>query len=283
MSMNRNRSGARYFGTYLFISVLAFVMIYPLLWMVASSLKPTADIFSSLSLIPSSLHWESYVQGWMGFGNQNFSLFFYNTFKLIVPTVCLTLVSSAVVAYGFARLDFPFRKILFALMISTLMLPTTVLVVPRYILFKNLGWLDSYLPFFVPALFAGQSFFIFMLVQFIRGIPKELDESAVIDGCNTFQIMTRILMPLCKPALFSVALFEFIWRWNDFFNQLIYISSVSKYPLALGLRITIDVGSTVNWNQVLAMSVVTMLPPVIIFALAQKYFVEGIATTGLKG
>ena len=283
MSMNRNRSGALYFGTYLFISVLAFVMIYPLLWMVASSLKPTADIFSSLSLIPSSLHWESYVQGWMGFGNQNFSLFFYNTFKLIVPTVCLTLVSSAVVAYGFARLDFPFRKILFALMISTLMLPTTVLVVPRYILFKNLGWLDSYLPFFVPALFAGQSFFIFMLVQFIRGIPKELDESAVIDGCNTFQIMTRILMPLCKPALFSVALFEFIWRWNDFFNQLIYISSVSKYPLALGLRITIDVGSTVNWNQVLAMSVVTMLPPVIIFALAQKYFVEGIATTGLKG
>ncbi len=270
-------------GSHLFLCLLGFVFTYPLIWLVASSLKPTEEIFSSLSIIPSRFMWNAYVSGWVGFGQNNFGTFFMNSLKLVFPTVTLTLLSSIVVAYGFARINFPFRKVLFALMISTLMLPHTVIIVPRYILFKNLGWLDSYLPFYLPALCAGQSFFIFMLVQFLRGLPKELDESAYIDGCNTFQILTRILLPLCKPALFSVILFEFIWRWNDFFNLLIYISSVDKYPLALGLRVTLDVGSTVNWNQVLAMSVVTIIPPVIVFVAAQKYFVEGISTTGLKG
>lgn len=270
-------------GSHVILCLLGFVFTYPLIWLVASSLKPTEEIFSSLSIIPSRFMWSAYVSGWVGFGQNNFGTFFMNSLKLVFPTVTFTLLSSIVVAYGFARINFPFRKVLFALMISTLMLPHTVIIVPRYILFKNLGWLDSYLPFYLPALCAGQSFFIFMLVQFLRGLPKELDESAYIDGCNTFQILTRILLPLCKPALFSVILFEFIWRWNDFFNLLIYISSVDKYPLALGLRVTLDVGSTVNWNQVLAMSVVTIIPPVIVFVAAQKYFVEGISTTGLKG
>jgi oligogalacturonide transport system permease protein len=263
--------------------LLGLVLIYPLLWMFVSSLKPASEIFTSFSLIPSKIVWESYIKGWVGYGKHSFSLFFGNTFFLVIPTIFFTLLSSIVVAYGFARFKFIFKKVLFALMLSSLMLPATVIVIPRYILFRNLGWLDSYLPFYIPALFAGSSFFIFMLVQFLRGIPKELDESAVIDGCNSFQILVRILIPLCKPALFSVALLEFIWRWNDFFNSLIYISSVTKYPLALGLRIALDTSTAVTWNEVLAMSVVTMVPPVLVFACAQNYFVEGITTTGIKG
>jgi oligogalacturonide transport system permease protein len=278
-----SQRGKKHFTSHLLISVLAILLIYPLLWMVASSLKPASEIFTSFSLIPSKIIWESYVKGWIGYGKNSFSLFFINTFILIIPIVFLTLISSIVVAYGFARFNFLFKKVFFALMLSSLMLPTTVIIIPRYILFRNLGWLDTYLPFYVPALFAGSSFFIFMLVQFLRGIPKELDESAVIDGCNSFQILIKILIPLCKPALFSVALLEFIWRWNDFFNSLIYISSVTKYPLALGLRIALDTSTAVNWNEILAMSVVTMIPPVILFAFTQKYFVEGITTTGLKG
>ena len=268
---------------HILISLLALLLIYPLLWMLASSLKPASEIFSSFGLIPSKVIWESYVNGWVGYGRHSFSLFFANTFILIVPTVFFTLLSSIVVAYGFARFNFIFKKVFFALMLSTLMLPATVIIIPRYLLFRNLGWLDTYMPFWIPALFAGSSFFIFMLVQFLRGIPKELDESAVIDGCNSLQILIRILIPLCKPALFSVALLEFIWRWNDFFNSLIYISSVTKYPLALGLRISLDTSTAVTWNEVLAMSVVTMIPPVVLFAFTQNYFVEGIATTGLKG
>lgn len=272
-----------HFLLHLLILFFALIMVYPLLWIIASSLKPSAEIFSSPGLFPSRLVWDSYVKGWVGFGQHSYSLYFLNTFKLVIPTVFFTLLSSTMVAYGFARLDFPLRKLMFALMLSTLMLPTTVIIIPRYLLFKNLGWLNSYLPFYIPALFAGQSFFIFMLVQFFRGIPRELDESAFVDGCNSFVIFYKILLPLCKPAVLTAGLMQFIWVWNDFFNPLIYINSVSKYTLALGLRISIDVGAMVNWNQVLAMAVVTIIPPVLLFAFTQKYFVEGIITTGIKG
>jgi oligogalacturonide transport system permease protein len=269
--------------TYILIALLGFIMIYPLLWIVSGSFKSNDEIFSSFSLIPARISFNSYRTGWIGFGQQTYSRFFSNTFQMVLPSIFFTLISSFLVAYGFARFRFPFKKILFALMLATLMLPKTVIIIPRYILFKNLGWLDSYLPFYLPALLGTQSFYIFMLVQFLRGIPRELDESAVIDGCNSWQILFRILLPLSKPALFSAAIFDFIWTWNDFFNPLIYISSVSKYPLSLGLRMDLDVAAAVRWDKIMAMSVVTMVPPIIIFFFAQKYFVEGITTTGLKG
>ena len=172
---------------------------------------------------------------------------------------------------------------MFGLVIASLMLPNEVIIIPRYMLFNAFGWLNSYKPFIIPAAFATYSFFIFMLVQYIRSIPKELDESAFIDGCSSFRILISIIAPLCKPAMIAVVIFQFVWRWNDFLNALIYISSVKKYPLSLALRMTLDVTDTISWNQVLAMSVLSMLPPIIIFFLAQKYFVEGIATTGIKG
>ncbi|NLW55256.1 MAG: carbohydrate ABC transporter permease [Firmicutes bacterium] len=268
---------------YMFLTILGIVMIYPLLWLISSSFRTNQEIFTSMGLIPKQIITDSYVKGWRGSGQYSYGVFFLNTFKLVIPTVLFTLISSVLVAYGFARFKFPLKKFLFAMMISTLMLPNAVIIIPRYILYRNLGWLDSYLPFTIPALFATYSFFIFMLVQFIRGIPRELDESARIDGCNSFDILVRIIIPLSKPALFSAGIFQFIWRWNDFLNVLIYITSVRKYTLSLALRMSMDITDSVAWNQLMAMSVLTMVPPILIFFFAQKYFVEGIATTGLKG
>jgi oligogalacturonide transport system permease protein len=162
------------------------------------------------------------------------------------------------------------------------MLPNTVIIIPRYIFFKKLRWLDSYLPFIAPAILGAFPFFNFMMVQFFRGLPIELDESAKVDGCSSLRTLLQILLPLCKPALFSVVIFQFVWTWNDFFNALIYINSVKKYPVSLGLRMAIDVAAEINWNQILAMSCVTILPPALLFFIAQKYFVEGISTVGLK-
>ncbi len=268
---------------YLLLIALSVMMIYPLIWMVGASFKENSEIFSSIGFIPKKFVWDSYALGWAGIGQFTFGRFFLNTFKLVIPTVVFTVVSSLSIGYGFARFPLPGKKILMMLMISTLMLPNTVVIIPRYILFKNLGWLDSYLPFIIPALLGTYSFFNYMIVQFIRGIPRELDESATIDGCGPLRILVSILLPLCKPAIFSVIIFQTIWRWNDFFNVLIYVSSVSKFPVSLGLRMTLDNSSKADWNQIMAMSVVSIVPLIVLFFSAQKYFVEGIATKGLKG
>lgn len=268
---------------YILLILVGIMMVFPLIWLISAALKPNNEIFGTLSLIPSRFVWESFTEGWKGSGQFTFGVFFLNTVKLVIPVMLFTLLSSIVVAYGFARFEFPLKKVLFMLMLATLMLPNAVIIIPRFILFDNFGWLDSYRPFYIPAIFATNSFFIFMLVQFLRGIPKELDESAVIDGCNSFMILTRILIPLSKPALFSAAIFQFIWTWNDFFNTLIYVNSVKKFTIALGLRMAIDIQGAVNWNQIMAMSLVAIIPPILVFFFSQKHFVEGIATTGLKG
>ncbi|OUS74353.1 sugar ABC transporter permease [Paenibacillus sp. MY03] len=281
--MTDARNGSNKTLSYVLLVVLGFAMVYPLIWLVVSSFKTNADIFGSSSLFAGSYVTDSYAKGWAGTGQYGFKDFFLNTFVLVVPTVIFTIVSSVVVAYGFARFRFPLQTILFSLMMATLMLPDSTIMIPRYILFNKMGWLDTYLPFIVPAAFATSAFFVYMLIQFFRGLPRELDESAKIDGCNSFTILIRILLPLCKPAIFSVGIFQFIWTWNDFFNSIIYISSVKKFTVSLGLRMTLDASSAVSWNQVLAMSVVSIVPCIILFFMAQKYFVEGISTTGLKG
>lgn len=266
-----------------FLTLFGIVLIYPIIWMISASFKPLPEIFSTVNLIPSKFVITSYINGWKGTGQFGFSTFFFNTFLLVVPTVIATVVSSLLVAYGFARFRFPMKSMLFSLMIATLMLPNAVIIIPSYLLFRNFGWLDTYWTFIIPAAFATYPFFIFMLVQFFRGLPRELDESAVVDGCSSFKILTHILLPLCKPAIVSAALFQFIWTWNDFFNSLIYINSVKKYPISLGLRMSLDNSSISNWDQVMAMSVLSVLPCLLIFFFAQRYFVEGIATTGIKG
>lgn len=269
---------------YLFLILVGFFMIYPLVWLFMGTFKTNTELFGSLSLFPRSFSFESFITGWKGSDQFTYLTFYANTFSLVLPTVLFTVLSTGIVAYGFARFSFPFKKFLFILMISTLMLPDAVLIIPRYIIFNNLGWIDSYKPFVVPAMFACYPFFIFLQIQFIRGIPRELDESAYVDGCNPFITYVRILLPLMKPAVFSVVIFQFLWRWNDYFSNLIYISSVKKYTLSLALKMSIDSqGAITQWSQVLAMSFVSMLPPILLFFFAQKYFVEGISTSGLKG
>ncbi|MCD4760969.1 carbohydrate ABC transporter permease [bacterium] len=269
--------------SHLFLIVIGIIMIYPLIWLFFAAFKDNIEIHSGINLLPKQFNPSGFIKGWKWAGNFTFGYFIINTFKLVLPTVIATVASSTLVAYGFARFSFPFKRILFIIMISTMMLPNAVIIIPRYILFNKFGWLNTYKPFYIPQLFAFAAFFNFMLIQFFRGIPKELDESALIDGCGSFVILTRILLPLCVPAILSVALFQFMWTWNDFFNSLIYINSVAKYPVSIALSMGLDNEALVEWNKILAMSFVGILPPAILFFLMQKYFVEGISTSGVKG
>ncbi len=268
--------------TYLIIVVIGFLMLYPIIWMFFATFKTNEEIFGNTAMLPASFSFQNYIDGWNGTVIP-YTRYFINTALLVLPTTIFTLVSCSLVAYGFARFRFPGKKILFAILIATLMLPNSVIIIPRYTLFNKFHWLDSYLPFYVPALLACYPFFIYQLIQFMRGLPRELDESAYIDGCGTFRVFYRILLPLMKPALFSAALFQFMWTYNDYFNSLIYINSVKKYTVSLALRLSLDAESVVVWGKVLAMAFVAVLPLIVLFFAAQKYFVEGIATSGLKG
>lgn len=284
--MNKNLFKKRLakIASYIFSYGFGFLLIYPVLWMVSSAFKNSSEIFTDVSLMPTVFNFDAFVEGFKGVGNANFLVFFLNSFKIVIPVVVFTLVSGMVVAYGFARFNFPGKKLFFGLMIATLMMPTSVLTIPTYVMFNHFGWIDTYLPFIVPAAFSTSAFFVYMLVQFLRGIPRDLDEAAKIDGCNSFMILVRILVPLCKPVLFSAAIFRFLWTWNDFFGNLIYINSVNKYPISLGLRMAIDnTAGSVNWSSIMAMSVISILPPIILFFSAQEYFVEGIAAGSVKG
>lgn len=269
--------------TYFFLGLAGMLMLFPVIWLFFACFKSNNEIFGSLSLLPRQWSARAFVLGWKTSGTYTYARYFINTFALVLPTTIFTLASCSIVAYGFARFDFPGNRALFMLLISTLMLPNAIIIIPRYALFNKLGWLDSYMSFYAPALLACYPFFVFMLVQFLRGLPRDLDESAYIDGCGAFQCFVRILLPLLKPALFSAGLFQFLWTWNDFFNTNIYINTVAKYPLSLALRMSIDVTSNIEWNQVMAMALVSVLPLIVLFFAAQKYFVEGIATSGLKG
>lgn len=269
---------------YVILVGMGIFMIYPLIWLFFATFKSNQELFGKMSLLPEQFSFDSFLNGWKGSGQFTYNTFYINTFKLVVPTVLFTVISTGIVAYGFARFHFPAKKVLFILMISTMMLPDSVIVIPRYVAFNRFGWVDTYMPFWMPALLSCYPFFIFMQIQFLRGIPRELDESAYIDGCNPFMTYVKVLLPLMKPAIFSVVIFQTLWRWNDYFNNLIYISSVKNFTLSLALKMSIDgQGSMTPWNQVLAMSFVSMIPPILLFFFAQKYFVEGITAGGIKG
>ena len=284
MSQRVTKRNVKRVLTQVFVAVFGFIMIYPVLWLISSAFKENSEIFTDIGLVPTVFHFDAFVKGWQGVGNATFGVFFANSFKIVIPVVAFTIISGLLVAYGFARFQFPGKKLMFSIMIATLMLPTSVLTIPTYVMFTKFQWINTYLPFIVPAAFSTSAFFVYMLIQFLRGIPREIDEAAKIDGCNSFQILVMILVPLCKPAIFSAAIFRFLWTWNDFFGSLVYINSVTKYPISLGLRMAIDnTAGSVNWSSIMAMSVISILPPVILFFLAQDYFVEGIATSGLKG
>lgn len=278
-----NKKHLKTFFTYFLFIAVGIVMIYPIAWMFFSTFKSNNEIFGSLNLLPKKFSFDSYINGWKGIGKYTYTRYYINTFKLVIPVTLITVATCSLVAYGFARFKFPFKKLLFGILIATLMLPNTVIIIPRYTLFNKLGWLNTYMPFYAPAALACYPFFIFMMVQFIRGLPRELDESAYMDGCGSFRCYISILLPLLKPALFSCGLFQFLWTYNDFFNSLIFINSVDKYPISLALRMALDSEANIIWSQVLAMAFISVIPLIILFFSAQKYFVEGISTSGIKG
>lgn len=275
----------RYIIRYIFMIALGIVMLFPLIIMFFSSFKSNTEIFGTIKILPEKFLLDGYIDGWngMGSGSTVFGKYLLNTIILVVPLVLGTVLSSLVIAYGFSRFNFPLKRILFALMMSFLMLPAAVMIVPRYLVFAELGWIDSYLPFWIPSFFGTSSFFVYMFIQFFRGIPYDLDEAAYIDGCSSWGVLVRVLVPLCGPAIISASIFQFIWGWNDFFNQNIYISSPINYTVSLALKMAMDASTGINWPTVLAMSVISLIPSTIVFLSLQRYFVEGIATSGLKG
>lgn len=279
MAMNR---GVKEFIFHVLVLGFGILMLYPVLWLFSSSVKPTTEIFTSSTLWPSTVTFEHYYNGWFGLRNIQFGRFFINSFVLGLVAVFGTVLSSSMAAFAFARITFPLRKLFFAIMLGTIMLPGHVTLIPQYILFHKLGWVNTFLPLTVPR-FVGDAFFVFLIVQFIRGIPRELDESAKIDGCGWLTLYLRIIMPLSAPALITAAIFTFMGTWDDFFGQLLYLSDIKKFTVPLGLRLFLDSSGSSNWGAVFAMSVLSLLPPLLIFFLGQKYFTQGIATTGLKG
>ena len=270
--------------THVFIIALGLIMIYPILWMIISSFKPNNMIFSDPGLIPKAVTFENYISGWKGYAGTSFGKFFTNSLLMCIAAVVGNLIACTMAAYAFGRLKFVGKDFWFAVMMVTLMLPAHVTTVPRYILFNTFGWVGSYLPIVVPKFLATDAFFVFLLVQFIRSLPKELDEAAIIDGCGKAGVFLRIIVPLATPALVTTALFTFLWTWDDFFNHLLYLTTPSIFSVSRALRTFVgDAGAVSNWGGALAMSTLSMVPPFILFFSLQKYFVQGITTTGIKG
>ena len=270
--------------TYVVLIVIGVIIIYPFCWLVGSSFKTTYEIFAEPGIIPHNPTFNAYINGWKGGGTVTFGTYFLNTFFYAVLKVLFTVFSATITAYGFTRFEFPFRKPLQAILIGTLLFPAVVVIVPSYIIFARVGWADSYLPMLVPALLAGETYFVYLLMQFFRTIPREMDEAAMIDGCGPVRRLVQILVPLIKPSVITVILFQFIWACNDFLNPMIYLSTESKFPVSVGLKMTMDSSAgLIKWENIFAMSVFAILPPLVLFIFAQRNFIEGISTSGLKG
>jgi multiple sugar transport system permease protein len=266
-----------------FMIGFGFIMLYPLLWLCGSSLKGPSEIWTNLAaLIPKAPTVENYLHGWAGFGGVTFTTFYKNSFVYAGVGTVLTVSSSAIVAFGFARIRFVGRRFWFAAMMATLLLPVQVQIIPQYIVFTKLGWLNTFLPLLLPRI-GGQAFFIFLIMQFIRGIPGELDDAAAIDGCGKVGLFFRVILPLITPALVAAAIFSFYFTWGDFLNPLIYLNDPRLYTISVALRAFADPSAATDWGAIFAMSALSLAPVFIIFVMCQRYLVEGISTTGLRG
>ncbi|MDR0638497.1 MAG: carbohydrate ABC transporter permease [Spirochaetaceae bacterium] len=266
---------------HVFVVFLGFLMLYPILWMISNAFKETGEIFNSFSLIPSSFHVDNFVRGWAYNGSTSFGTFFTNSFFVTVTSTVGAVLASSLVAFGFARIHFRGSSFWYGCMFLTMMLPYQVVMVPQFIIFHRIGWVNTFLPLIVPQ-FGGQAFFIFLMVQFIRGIPHELDQSAMIDGCNKFSVFLRIIFPLIKPALITATIFSFYWRWDDFLGPLLYLNRPRSFTVSLALRMFADPMSSTDWGAIFAMGTLSLIPVLAIFVIFQKYIVEGLVTSGLK-
>ena len=271
---------------YLLVGLLALAFMFPYFWTIASSLKATQDLYLyPPSMLPETWHPENYIYV---FQIHPFHIWMRNTVILTVLSTIGTVGSAVISSYAFARLRWPGREFIFVVTLATLMLPGEVTLIPRFLIFKELGWLDTWLPLFVPAYFGGGAFDIFLLRQFMRTIPRELDEAAYIDGASRFRILTTILVPLMKPAIATLTVMHVVYKWSEFMGPLIYLNSSHLFPVALGLRFFEEWGKTVGQaipqdHYLMASCVMSTAPIIVLFFVAQNYFVQGIVMTGIKG
>ena len=277
-----SRSLTRVLWHVLVLALLA-VVLYPIVWVAAATFKPSETILGSLQLLPTEPTLANYERVFDGVVGIGIGRFFWNSVVLAVLSVVGTVASSALAAYAFARLRFRGRTVLFAIMIATLLLPFHVLIIPQYVVFQNLDLVDTYVPLLAGKFLASEAFFVFLIVQFIRQLPRELDESAKLDGAGHWTVFWHIIVPLCRPALITTAIFTFIWSWNDFFGPLIYLSTPDKYPLPLALQLFIDESTGSDFGALMAMSMLALVPVILFFLFFQRFLVEGVSTSGLKG
>ena len=271
---------------YVILIGVGVFMVYPLLWMISATFKDNNEIFSTLSLIPTRPTMEGYKAAMNNYGGDiNIWQAMLNTYKYVIPKVVFTVVSSTITAYGFGRFRFRGRNFLFAVLMATLFLPQVVLNIPQFLMYRKFGWVDSpyYLALIVPTLRTFDTYFVYKLIQFMRNIPRELDEAAKIDGCNIMQTLVLVLVPMLWPAMVSAGLFQFMWSSNDFMGPLLYVNSPARYPATLFVRMSMDADTGFAWKRVMAVSLISIIPSLVVFFLAQRQFMDGVTAGAVKG
>jgi multiple sugar transport system permease protein len=279
----RIRSALASAGFHLVSLAVGAIVLYPGAWMLLSAFKPSNQIVGNVKLLPSQPTLHNFVTALNGIGGISFWTFFSNSLILAIGSVVGTVLSASVTAYAFGRIDFAGRKIWFGLMIATLLLPFHVLIIPQYIVFNKLNLVNSFVPLLIGKFLAADAFFVFLMVQFVRTLPRELDEAARIDGAGHLRIYTSIMLPLMRPVIVTAAIFSFIWSWNDFFGPLLYLKNPQLYSLPIALRLYVDQSSTSDYGAQMAMAVLALVPVLLFFVLFQRYLIGGVATQGLKG
>ncbi|MEE0497213.1 MAG: carbohydrate ABC transporter permease [Gemmiger sp.] len=275
------------FFQYFVLILVGVIMIYPLVWMVGATFKSNAEIFAGIGFLTANPTLQGYIDAVTQNYGGDISIWraFINTYSYVIPKVIFTVISSVIAAYGFSRFKFKGRDLMFGIMISTLFLPQVVLNVPQYLMYNSFGWINSpfYLPLWVPTLFATETYFVYQLVQFMRSIPHDLDEAAAIDGCGPVKILYKIIAPMLSPSLVACGLFQFMWSCNDYMGPLLYVQTPSKYPMSIFVKLSMDADSGFNWNRILALSLISIIPQLIVFFCAQDAFIDGISAGAVKG
>ena len=275
------------FFQYFVLILVGVIMIYPLVWMVGATFKSNAEIFAGIGFLTANPTLQGYIDAVTQNYGGDISIWraFINTYSFVIPKVIFTVISSVIAAYGFSRFKFKGRDMLLGIMISTLFLPQVVLNVPQYLMYNSFGWINSpfYLPLWVPTLFATETYFVYQLVQFMRSIPHDLDEAAAIDGCGPVKILYKIIAPMLSPSLVACGLFQFMWSCNDYMGPLLYVQTPSKYPMSIFVKLSMDADSGFNWNRILALSLISIIPQLVVFFCAQDAFIDGISAGAVKG
>ena len=275
------------FFQYFVLILVGVIMIYPLVWMGGATFKSNAEIFAGIGFLTANPTLQGYIDAVTQNYGGDISIWraFINTYSFVIPKVIFTVISSVIAAYGFSRFKFKGRDMLFGIMISTLFLPQVVLNVPQYLMYNSFGWINSpfYLPLWVPTLFATETYFVYQLVQFMRSIPHDLDEAAAIDGCGPVKILYKIIAPMLSPSLVACGLFQFMWSCNDYMGPLLYVQTPSKYPMSIFVKLSMDADSGFNWNRILALSLISIIPQLVVFFCAQDAFIDGISAGAVKG